>query len=184
MNASPDALDSLPVVCKKKLQKISEYIPTVAHLCVVTERELKRYFHFYVSDVESINGTLKQYGLTLGMLLLELERYDDLSEESIKKNYHNEQFFEFLSRNPLIDDILSVRTRNCLLNTHFNINTNEKLCHYSESDILMIKNAGKKTVEDIALYLSPYGLRLGMSVSELEDLKRTKVLITETCITV
>ncbi|MDP2631173.1 MAG: DNA-directed RNA polymerase subunit alpha C-terminal domain-containing protein [Candidatus Uhrbacteria bacterium] len=63
--------------------------------------------------------------------------------------------------------VCSTRIANCLQNA--NIEYIWQLCQYTESDVLKLKNFGRRSLIEIREILTDMGLRLGMDLSKVRD---------------
>lgn len=98
----------------------------------------------------------------------ELEESDTIQERSIEKQDLNDNLYRS------VDELeLSVRSANCLKNA--DIKYIGELVQKSEQEILMTKNFGRKSLNEIKEILSCMGLRLGLKLDSFparEDLDK------------
>ena len=98
----------------------------------------------------------------------ELEESDTIEERSIEKQDLNDNLYRS------VDELeLSVRSANCLKNA--DIKYIGELVQKSEQEILMTKNFGRKSLNEIKEILSCMGLRLGLKLDSFparEDLDK------------
>ncbi len=91
----------------------------------------------------------------------------DKEEEKIQK-----KILEKVLSTPIEQIELTVRSTNCLRNAK--IKTIGQLIKKSEEEMLEMKNFGRKSLDEIKAKLNEYGLWLGMSDSELKNVKIKK----------
>jgi DNA-directed RNA polymerase subunit alpha len=97
--------------------------------------------------------------------------YGELPEEEEEEEEEDQEFLE-LSRKPISELELSVRSANCL--EAANIKTIGDLIQKSEAEMLKYKNFGKKSLAEIQAILTGMGLVLGMKAED--RLKKKKAV--------
>ena len=97
--------------------------------------------------------------------------YGELPEEEEEEEEEDQEFLE-LSRKPISELELSVRSANCL--EAANIKTIGDLIQKSEAEMLKYKNFGKKSLAEIQAILTAMGLVLGMKAED--RLKKKKAV--------
>ena len=90
--------------------------------------------------------------------------YGELPEEEEEEEEEQDQEFLEMTRKPISELELSVRSANCL--EAANIKTIGDLIQKSEAQMLKYKNFGKKSLAEIAAILTHMGLHLGMNLEE------------------
>jgi DNA-directed RNA polymerase subunit alpha len=96
--------------------------------------------------------------------------YGELPEEEEEEEEQDQEFVE-ITRKPISELELSVRSANCL--EAANIKTIGDLIQKSEAEMLKYKNFGKKSLAEIQGILSGMGLQLGMKLEDRLKKKKT-----------
>ena len=153
----PIADFELSVRSRNCLKQMS--IRTLGDLLRITEPELLSYKNFGETSLNEIKAMLTQKGLKLGQGLQPPVEQPVVVTTFTRAAITSEA--PILSRRPVAELELSVRSRKCL--QRLGIATLGELMQRSEAELLAIKNFGQTSLTEIKRQLATFGLTLRLS---------------------
>ena len=140
-------------------------LTNLGDLLNVTEHDLLNYKNFGETSLREIKAMLAQKGLTLGQFVKDRDIKTGLLPQ---EDSQEEQTDADVAMNLLLSEVtMSMRVRRCL--EQLGAVTLGEVCEMSEEELLVRKNFGQTSLDEIKVLLAEHGLTFSVGPEQLEQ---------------